>query len=212
MASIARELTERGVPCPSDVDPDRNRHRAGGGWPLRTIAVILANPRYTGRQVWDRQRTERNSDGLSHRSAPAGDWAISASAAHPALVSEAQFVAAQRVRAARPTRDGAQREYLLSGLVRCAVCGRRLDSHWVHGRAGYRCRHGRNSGRPLALEQSKRVYVREDDLLHELTLQLLNEQDRVSFDAVNGMVASMRGAWMLITHDGTNWTLTGGDV
>jgi hypothetical protein len=21
-------------------------------------------------------------------------------------------------------------------------CGRRMDSHWVHGRAGYRCRHG----------------------------------------------------------------------
>jgi hypothetical protein len=212
VASIARELTEQGVPCPSDVDPDRNRHRAGGGWPLRTVAVILANPRYTGRQVWDRQRTGRDSDRLSHRSAPAGDWVISASAVHPALVSEAQFVAAQRVRAARPTGDGARREYPLSGLVRCAVCGRRLDSHWVHGRAGYRCRHGRNSARPLALEQAKRIYVREDVLLHELTCRLLNEQDWASSDAVSGMVASMRGAGMLITDDGMNWTLTAGDV
>jgi len=56
-----------------------------------------------------------NSDRLSHRSAPAGDWVISASAAHPALVSEAHFVAAQQVRAARPTGDGERRCYLLSG-------------------------------------------------------------------------------------------------
>jgi site-specific DNA recombinase len=47
VASIARELNERGVPCPSDVDPERNRHPSGGVWTLRTVAVILANPRYT---------------------------------------------------------------------------------------------------------------------------------------------------------------------
>jgi hypothetical protein len=48
-------LTELGVPCPSAVDPERNRHRDGDTWTLRTVAVILANPRYTGRQVWNRQ-------------------------------------------------------------------------------------------------------------------------------------------------------------
>ena len=56
IAGIARELTERGVPCPSEVDPQRNRHRDGGAWTLRTVAVILSNPRYTGRQVWGRQQ------------------------------------------------------------------------------------------------------------------------------------------------------------
>jgi len=25
---------------------------------MRTVAAILANPRYTGRQVWNRQRTD----------------------------------------------------------------------------------------------------------------------------------------------------------
>jgi len=59
IAGIARELTERGVPCPSEVDWRRNRHRDGGPW-MRTFAVILSNLRYTGRQVWDRrQRTGR---------------------------------------------------------------------------------------------------------------------------------------------------------
>lgn len=53
-AGIARELNERGVPCPSTADPDRNRHRSGQTWSLRTIVEILRNPRYTGREVWDR--------------------------------------------------------------------------------------------------------------------------------------------------------------
>jgi hypothetical protein len=170
VASIARDLTERGVPCPSDADPDRNRHRDGKAWTLRTVAVILGNPRYTGRQVWDRQGIERGAGRTSRRSSP-GEWAVSATPAHPALVSEAEFVAAQQVRAARSTRDGRARRYLLAGLMRCAVCGRRMDAHWVHGRTGYRCRHGYSSSRPRPPDAYKNVYVREA-AVHDLRLLL----------------------------------------
>ena len=72
MAGIARELNERGVPCPSAADPDRNRHRSRQGWNLRSVAVILANPRYTGRQVWSRQRSLPGTG----RSTVAGEWAV----------------------------------------------------------------------------------------------------------------------------------------
>jgi hypothetical protein len=47
-------------------DPDRNPHRHANTWALRTIAEMLANPRYTGRQVWNRHRTD-------HRETVAGD-------------------------------------------------------------------------------------------------------------------------------------------
>ena len=57
-ARITRALNDAGVPCPSAADPGRNPHRAGSGWTLRTVAAILANPRYTGRQVWNRQPSE----------------------------------------------------------------------------------------------------------------------------------------------------------
>jgi hypothetical protein len=60
VARIARTLNEAGVPCPSASDPDRNRHRPGTGWTLGTVTTILANPRYTGRQVCNRQRTDRD--------------------------------------------------------------------------------------------------------------------------------------------------------
>ncbi|MEH1017766.1 recombinase family protein [Micromonospora sp. CPCC 206060] len=58
VASIARALNDTGVPCPSGADPARNRHRSGQRWMLTTVTAILANPRYTGRQVWNRQRTD----------------------------------------------------------------------------------------------------------------------------------------------------------
>jgi hypothetical protein len=59
VARIARALNDAGVPCPSAVDPGRNPHRTGAGWTLGTVATILGNPRYTGHQAWNRQRTDK---------------------------------------------------------------------------------------------------------------------------------------------------------
>ncbi len=216
VAGIARELNERSVPCPSDVDPQRNRHRSGGKWTLRTVAVILANPRYTGRQVWNRQRTEHSGREVARRSNPAGEWAISKVVAHPPLVSEAVFVAAQQVRAARPTKDGRARRYLLAGLLECRLCGRRMDSHWVHGRSGYRCRHGYTSARPRSSAPLKSVYVREDVLLSQLVAFAadphghdVDDQDKDDVRSRGAAILSrLRAKNTLIVHDGTVWELT----
>jgi site-specific DNA recombinase len=60
-------------------------------------------------------------------------WVISSKPAHEALVSEADFIAAQDVNAARgpaPCGDPAvpqKRRYLLAGLLACATCGRRME-------------------------------------------------------------------------------------
>ena len=103
-ARITRALNDAGIPCPSAADPKRNPHRTGTAWTLRTVAAILANPRYTGRQVWNRQRTDFDlvdpaNTGLGHKQVqrwnlPEG-WVISRRPSHPALVSEADFIAAQ---------------------------------------------------------------------------------------------------------------------
>jgi hypothetical protein len=47
-------------PSPGVYDLERNRHRNTAVWTLRTVAAILANPRYTGRQVWNRQFTDHH--------------------------------------------------------------------------------------------------------------------------------------------------------
>ncbi len=58
VARVARALNDAGMPCPSAADPSRNQHRTGAAWTLGTVISILANPRYTGHQVWNRQRTD----------------------------------------------------------------------------------------------------------------------------------------------------------
>ena len=186
VARIARALNEAGVPCPSAADPGRNTHRTGAGWTLGTVTTILENPRYTGRQVWNRQRTDTEladpaNVALGHKSVqrwnlPDG-WVISNRPAHPALVSEDDFVAAQVITAARgpvPQDEPVLRHYLLAGLVSCGVCGRRMESAWTNGKPAYRCRHGRTSAMAPDPARPKCTYVREDKLLPHLpTLHLL---------------------------------------
>jgi site-specific DNA recombinase len=110
IARIARALNDAGIPCPSAADPKRNPHRTGTRRTLRTVAAILANPRYTGRQVWNRQRTDHDlidpaNTTLGHKAVqrwnlPTG-WVISKQLAHPALVSEHDFIAVQNMSAPR---------------------------------------------------------------------------------------------------------------
>jgi len=54
---IAERLTRDGIPSPGAHDPARNRHRlhSGGAWSKCAVRAILKNPRYTGRQGWNRQ-------------------------------------------------------------------------------------------------------------------------------------------------------------
>jgi len=180
VARIARALNEAGVPCPSAVDPDRNPHRTGAGWTLGTVTTILSNPRYTGRQVWNRQRTDTEladpgNVTLGHKpvqrwNLPDG-WVISSRPAHPALVSETDFIAAQSVNAARDRIPGGGpilRRYLLAGLLTCGVCGRRMESAWSNGKPAYRCRHGRTSAMAPDPARPKNTYVREGRLLAHL--------------------------------------------
>jgi hypothetical protein len=90
--------------------------------------------------VWNRQPTSHDlidpaNAGLGHRQvqrrALPDDWIISARPSHPALVSEEDFIAVQGIRAERDTGSPAnRRQYLLAGLPRCGICGRRLESCW----------------------------------------------------------------------------------
>jgi site-specific DNA recombinase len=183
VARIARALNEVGIPCPSAADPGRNPHRPGTGWTLGTVSTILANPRYTGHQVWNRQRTDKAladpaDVSLGHKDVqrwnlPDG-WVISRRPAHPALVSEADFIAVQGISAARGPSPEAElagppgRRYLLSGLLACGACGRRMESAWSHSRPAYRCRHGRTTASVPDPGGLKYAFVREDCILPHL--------------------------------------------
>jgi site-specific DNA recombinase len=144
---------------------------------LRTVAAILANPRYTGRQVWNRQRTDFDlidpgNTGLGHKQVqrwnPPEGWVISKHPAHAALVSEADFTATQDATAPHGPAGPATRRYLLAGLLACGRCGRRLESAWSNGKPAYRCRHGYASATSPDPGRLKNTYVREDQILPHL--------------------------------------------
>ena len=177
MARIARALNDAAVPCPSAADPQRNPHRSGNAWTLHTVRAILGNPRYTGRQVWNRQRTDADlvdpaNTGLGHRpvqrwNLPEG-WVISARPAHPAIVTEADFIDAQDLTARRGPHSPAGRHYQLTGLLRCGTCERLLESCWSNGKPAYRCRHGHTTATHPDPTRPRNAYIREDQILPRL--------------------------------------------
>jgi site-specific DNA recombinase len=229
-ARITRALNDAGIPCPSAADPGRNSHRSGTAWTLRTVAAILANPRYTGRQVWNRQRTDRDlvdpaNTGLGHKQVqrwnlPEG-WVISKHPAHPALVSEADFIAAQDATAPRGPAGPATRRYLLAGLLACGRCGRRLESAWSNGKPAYRCRHGYTTAARPEPGRPKNTYIREEQILPHLAAVaiLLGCDEAPSDGAVQitvpdkaaAVIDNLRAAGITLTYDADTQTLRTSD-
>ncbi|MGH9158137.1 MAG: recombinase family protein [Acidimicrobiales bacterium] len=173
---IATDLTRAGILSPSAHDPGRNLHRAtsGGAWAKTAVRTILANPRYTGHQVWNRQRRDEvlidvEDVGLGHETKmrwnETGEWVWSEQPVHEPLVSTETFEAVQamfgRTRQTGRRTPVEGRRYLLSGLLRCDLCGRRMQGQWNHGRAYYRCKFPDDYGID-ADRHPKSVYVKED--------------------------------------------------
>ncbi|GAB3250382.1 recombinase family protein [Kineosporia babensis] len=186
-ASIANRLTREGVPCPSAHDPARNRHRSGAAWVASAIEAILRNPRYTGYEVWNKQRKEEvlidvEDVALGHQSRMRWNarekWIISPSKRHEAIIDEADFDLAQSALKDRGHQDVSQRTvraprrstrpYLFRGVITCGRCQRHMEGSWNNGRAHYRCKL-KLADRALAeAGHPSTVYVREDKILPHL--------------------------------------------
>ena len=82
--------------------------------------MILENPRYTGRQVWNRSCTTGHGPGGRPgargsgvlRWNPVSEWEVSERIAHEPPVDDETFVAVQGMRVAKPAKDGKVRRYL----------------------------------------------------------------------------------------------------
>ncbi|MBK5307781.1 MAG: recombinase family protein [Frankiaceae bacterium] len=196
--AIAEGLTADGVPSPSGHDPARNRHRIGIAWSKGAVRAILLNPRYTGRQVWNKQRKEEIL--LDVEDVAAGhetkmrwntkdDWIWSQGVVHQPLVEDEVFQQVQALFAARgrtPTERKnrpAVRPYALRGLMTCGLCGRKMESLWANERAHYRCRYPREYAASRALDHPKNVILREDLVLPTLDRWLASLFDEEHRDA-----------------------------
>lgn len=205
--AIASGLTQDQIPCPSAYDRARNGHRSGLAWSKSAIRAILANPRYMGRQVWNKQRKDEvliDVDDVAQghetvmRWNDQSDWIWSAAPVHEALISDEVFeqarqlltVGAQRSpeRMPRPT---ARQPYLLRGLVVCGLCDRRMQGNWNNGRPHYRCSLASDYAIGDRLEHPRTVYVREDHIIRPLDrwLSTVFGPDRLE-DTVTAMAAA----------------------
>ena len=146
------------------------------GWTIGGLYAILANPKYTGYQVFGRTR--------KGKPVPPGQWYWPDQRTHPAIVDRDTWQAAQKVGAEhRSSRDGAihnpanWRSYPFRSRVRCKICKRRMCGLTkVHAAsktpteyAYYVCQYNPNTPSHVAAapDHPRTVQVREDVMLAE---------------------------------------------
>jgi site-specific DNA recombinase len=177
--AIAERLTADGIPCPSAHDPARNPHRCGLAWSKGAVRAILANPRYTGRQVWNKQRKDEvlldvNDVAQGHVSKMRwnddGKWVYSDRVVHPLIIDEQTFEQTRLLLAAKHTRAvikrprSSPRAYSLRGLLFCGICERRMQGSWNNQQIYYRCTFPAQYALASQVQHPRAVYLREADI------------------------------------------------
>ncbi|MCX2728572.1 recombinase family protein (plasmid) [Thermomicrobium sp. 4228-Ro] len=137
LREIARRLNGEGVPAPA---MSRRQYRDGRTprWGKSTVRRILTDPAYIG-ETWALRWEAR--PGRNPRLRDPREWLRLPDGVTPAIVERSLWLAAQeRLRQNHGERvRNAERFFLLRGLVRCAVCGRRMYADVDRGRRIYRC-------------------------------------------------------------------------
>ena len=116
----ARELNKRRVSSHS-----------GGVWTQQTIRDMLINPVYVGMIRWNWRPVRKKMDGgkvVAER--PRSSGFLLCKGLHPPIISRETFEAAAAKmdkKKSRPVRGDKKTQNPLAGLVRCTVCGRKLQ-------------------------------------------------------------------------------------
>ncbi|NBE91836.1 recombinase family protein [Nonomuraea sp. KC401] len=180
---IAEDLTLQGILSPSASDPGRNKHRNQNAWSKYAIRVILTNPRYTGHQVWNKQRkdeilldVENVALGTTtkQRWNTKDQWIWSEHPVHDAIVSVEEYQRVQEILATRARGTFSQRPhptrrpYAFRGVLFCGYCERRMQGNWNNRQAYYRCRFPAQYAITNDLDHPKVVYLRESEILGEV--------------------------------------------
>lgn len=179
--AIAEGLTRDGIPSPSAYDRKRNRHRSGVAWSKGAVRAIVMNPRYTGHQVWAKQRKDEilidvNDIQLGHHTKLRwnGDdeWVWSRERVHEPLITFEYFEQAQALLRSRGRTPGGQYEvrrtrnpYLFRGSVECCLCDRRMQGQWSNGEPYYRCRFPEEYALANKIHHPRNVFLRERDVV-----------------------------------------------
>ncbi|MFI1733902.1 recombinase family protein [Streptomyces acidicola] len=185
--AIALRLNRDGIPCPSAHDAARNPHRTKTAWQAGAVSAILLNPRYTGYEIWNKQRKEErlldiDDVTLGHRTTmthnPNDEWIWSNEPAHDPLITKELFEAAQQARRQRarayqrqerPTRRSGRRAYVLRGRMRRTLCGRKMQPSPIRDHVYYRCEYKEQEAALYpGLDHPRTINLREDIMCRAL--------------------------------------------
>jgi site-specific DNA recombinase len=153
------------------------------------VRVVLTNPRYTGRQVWNKQRKDEvlidvDDVALGHETrlrwnTPAA-WVWSAQVVHEPLVSDEDFQRVQNLLASKKNRQTqittikrTRHPYQLRGLLFCGICHRRMQGSWNNDKPHYRCVYPIEYGLANHTQHPRSIYVREELIIPTLDQWLL---------------------------------------
>lgn len=155
---IAYRLNEEQIPPPGARWQNRSV-RDCSSWSFTAILGhrrlgkgILSNPMYVGRVLWNRSRWTRDpeTEAYTYRVRPRDDWVEFSDPSLRIVPQELWDRAQAQLDARRPGRPGklavTRGKYLLSGFVRCGVCG---GSYVVSNRFSLRCSTNRSRGRTV---------------------------------------------------------------
>ena len=195
---IIAELNRLGVPSPGANYHRRCPSMRYGTWAVSVLHSMLRNPIYVGRKIWNRRQWVRDPDTnrKTPRLRPETEWIVTE---HPELRIIQQDLwerVQQRIEAHAQgkwnTKKPASPKYLLSSLLKCAVCESNfvMQSYYQYGCAGHKdrgptvCCNGLRVSRTLA-EQKILTGIQQDlftpeglDLFIAETTKLLTEQRR----------------------------------
>ena len=192
LRSIAVLLNREGVPSPRAGS--KHRH---GGWSYTTIRAILRNERYVGHFVWNKTQWKKVPGEKKRRcvARPVSEWRT-AELPHLAIIDPALWAKTQdriqhvresfgertKGRFVRPAnRAAAGSRYLLSGLLRCGVCGGNMsvtggDKNGKDGRR-YACsQHSSKGPAVCANSLSIRTTVADEVIASEIRDRLATPQ------------------------------------
>ena len=193
LKKIAATLNEEGLEAPNDGG---RGNKNGHGWGHTTIRAMLCNERYLGRFVWNQSKWVRVPGRKTRRRVvrPSSEWVVQE---HPELAivprdlwdnAQARFRLVCMRQGGRPAGSG-KHPSLISGLLRCGVCGgsmtvvgRRRKAGVVYTRFGCTAHYSRGAAIcPNGLSVSERRTVRV--LLDSLKETLESPEVQARFEA-----------------------------
>ena len=132
-STIAGKLNRQGIP----KLPSKNSHgRTFTDWTADHVKRMLDNPLYTGRIAFGRTRLEK-VDGTEndYRRVKSKDFIMSAEISHEPIVSDELFENARMKRRERSAtgnpKVGRGNKHLLSGILKCPMCGSSMYADMV---------------------------------------------------------------------------------